>query len=337
MNKKKICIITHHPFWSELLGCGMVMRARYQILKKLCDEVLVLYITTTNEKSPLPGGTLRLRQKINLKDILNIKSFLKQRNISTCYFSYDHFGFLTEYTDCNNIVEIYDLMHLREMQFKKFGYEATYSKNKKDELDSLKRYDTVICLNIDEVKYLHENNIDQAIYLPPNTNLNKIELNSNKNNFGFISSVAKPNIDGFKCLNKSLIQSKDFVIAGSICLNKDIINDLGDKANIIGVIKNPISFYEKINLALSPIRFGGGLKTKVFEALSFCKPVLATKHSVEGFPSNIEEVITVDNDVKSWNYETVMSASKIKPSKIKEYFLSNFGEKKCSDIIKKIL
>ena len=337
MNKKKVCIITHHPFWKELLGCGMVMRARYELLKKLCDEVLVLYITTTDEKSPLPGGTFKLRQKIKLKDILNIKSFLVQRNIDTCYFSYDQFGFLTEFTDCNNIVEIYDLMHLREIQFKKFGYEATYSKNKKDELESLKRYDSIICLNMDEVDYLHENNINSAIYLPPNVNLTEIELNVGKNKFGFISSVAKPNIDGFKCLNKSLIHSKNFVIAGAICLNKDIINDVSTEATNVGVVKNPISFYEKINLALSPIRFGGGLKTKVFEALSFCKPVLATKHSIEGFPSNIEEVVTVVDDIKSWDYETIEAASNIESSKIKEYFLSNFGEQKCSDIMKKIL
>jgi glycosyltransferase involved in cell wall biosynthesis len=40
-------------------------------------------------------------------------------------------------------------------------------------------------------------------------------------------------------------------------------------------------------VALSPVRFGGGLKIKVFEALSFGKPVLATQHSIDGFPKNI--------------------------------------------------
>ena len=334
---KNICLITHHPFWSEPLGCGTLIRARYQLLKKLCDEVFVLFITSGDNKCPLPGGTLNLQQQITEQDLLSIKSFLKKQNVNTCYFSYDQFGFLTEVTDCKNIVEIHDVMHLREAQFNKFGYDAPYKVNKTDELKSLQRYDHVVSLNINEVDYLRENNIGGIIYLPPNMNFNEIKSNHSHDKFGLIGSMAKPNVDGFKCLSKSLTHSNNFVIAGPLSLNEDTSRGIGSETNKLGLVDNPLSFYEEIGVALSPVRFGGGLKIKVFEALSFSKPVLATTHSVEGFPSNIEEVVTIVDDIKSWTIDTIKSTSMTKPSLIKEFFLEHFGEQKCADILKNIL
>ena len=76
--KENVCLITHHPFWAEPLGCGTLISARYDLLKKFCQNVYVLYITSSNSKCPLPGGTLNLSGAFKAEHISAIKEFLKQ-------------------------------------------------------------------------------------------------------------------------------------------------------------------------------------------------------------------------------------------------------------------
>jgi glycosyltransferase involved in cell wall biosynthesis len=332
-----ICLVTHHPFWVEPLGCGTLIRARYELLKNICQNVYVLYITSNNSKCPLPGGTLNLSGTFQAEHVSAIKFFLKKQNISTCYFSYDQFGFLTQFTECKNIVEIHDVMHLREAQFNKFGFDAPYKVNKSDEIKSLQRYDAVLSLNLNEVEYLRGNGVKNAKYLPPNIPYNDDYTSCEDNSFGLIGSMARPNLDGFQNLNDTLKLSEKFVLAGPISTSEDVISNLGSSIKKLGIVESPSSFYEIINVALSPIRFGGGLKIKVFEALSYGKPVLATKHSIDGFPKNIEEVVTVVDDITNWNLDTIKTASEIPSSRIKDFFNTNFSEQRCMDVLQEVL
>ena len=335
--QSNVCLVTHHPFWNEPLGCGTLIRARYDLLKNTCQNVYVLYITSNKSKCPLPGGTLNLSGAFQAEHVSAIKEFLKNQNISTCYFSYDQFGFLTQFTECKNVVEIHDVMHLREAQFNNFGFEAPYKVNKADEIKSLQRYDAVLSLNLNEVEYLRENGVKHAKYLPPNIPFNDNSTSCGDEVFGLIGSMAKPNLDGFQCLSGTLKLSEKFVLAGPISTNQDVISHLGEATKKLGIVESPSSFYSIINVALSPIRFGGGLKIKVFEALSFGKPVLATRHSVDGFPKNIEDVVTVVNDISTWDLDTITKASKMPSSHIKDFFMTNFSEQLCVDVLQEVL
>lgn len=335
--QSNICLVTHHQFWAEPLGCGTLIRARYDLLKKICQNVYVLYITSNSVKCPLPGGTLNLSGTFQHEHVTAIKEFLTNHNISTCYFSYDQFGFLTEFTECKNVVEIHDVMHLREAQFNKFGFDAPYKINKSDEIKSLQRYDAVLSLNLNEVEYLKENGVERAKYLPPNIPFYEDLTYCGDKSFGLIGSMAKPNLDGFKSLNDALKISDKFVLAGPISTNEDVISNLGNSTTKLGIVESPSSFYEIINVALSPIRFGGGLKIKVFEALSFGKPVLATKHSIDGFPKDIDDVVTVVDDITTWNLDSINTASKIPSARIKDFFMTNFSEQLCVNVLQEVL
>ena len=155
--------------------------------------------------------------------------------------------------------------------------------------------------------------------------------------FGLIGSMAKPNLDGFQSLNIALTRSDKFVLAGPISINKNVVSNVGGSANKLGIAESPSLFYSVVGVALSPVRFGGGLKIKVFEALSFGKPVLATQHSIDGFPQNIEDVVTVVDDITSWNLDTIKTASEIPSSLIKDFFVSSFSEQHCVDIFREVL
>lgn len=59
---------------------------------------------------------------------------------------------------------------------------------------------------------------------------------------------------------------------------------------------SPVSvndFYEQIDLALAPIRLGGGMKLKIVEALLHGRPVVASEFAMAGFPSDLRQLVTV--------------------------------------------
>lgn len=334
---KNICIVSHHPFWAEPLGCGALMRGRYDLISKLADSVFVVYITRSNTKCPLNGLTIKVGDQFGNKELETFKNFLIENNISICYFSYDQFQFLTPFTGCKNILELNDVMHIRQQKFAEYGYTAPYIKQKKEELDSMSSYDMVFCLNINEVQYLKENNVNNVYYLPPMQTYLGDSVSSDVEGFGLIGSQALPNIDGFQLLNKDIAQSSRFVLAGPLCYHEKVKEQSTASVNYLGVINDPRNFYEQIDVALSPIRFGGGLKIKVFEALSFGKPVVATEHSIEGFPQGIREIVHVVDDISSWRIDDIDRARKIDRTQIKKYFLEYFQSAQYSEVFKKML
>jgi glycosyltransferase involved in cell wall biosynthesis len=228
-------------------------------------------------------------------------------------------------------------MHLRQDRFNDYGYTAPYQTKKIDEITNLKRYDNVFSLNLNEVKYLQQNGVTNAVYLPPNLPFNSNSNNRKDGSFGLIGSMAAPNLDGFLCLGVPITHSDKFVLAGPISTDKQVNFRLGSPVARLGIIEQPSYFYNEIEVALSPIRFGSGLKIKVFEALSFGKPVLATKHSIDGFPKNIKDVISVVDDIASWDLDTIRSAAEIPSTLIKDFFISSFSEKRCANILTELL
>lgn len=57
----------------------------------------------------------------------------------------------------------------------------------------------------------------------------------------------------------------------------------------IGPVETVADFYDRIDAALTPIPFGGGMKVKVVEALAFGVPVVASDHALVGLPDPIAD------------------------------------------------
>jgi glycosyltransferase involved in cell wall biosynthesis len=320
---RRVCILTSHPFWLEPLGSGAVMRSRYKILREISDEVLVLYLTKRNDKNPYPGGTIYLNNELDSSHVKEILRYLSDKKITSVYFSYDQFPGLAKVIPCHTVVETYDVLHLRQAQFERFGYAAPFLREKTQELASLGSYDTVISLNTDETKYLVDNGIKGARYIPPASSFYQIPAQQKSSIMpGFLGSSAKPNQDGLQLLLDVATVWPCLTLAGSVGAKAS--QGLSEHILNLGIVPDVKAFYERIDVALSPIRFGGGLKIKVFEALAHGRPVLATEHSIEGFPDGIRDVVHVKDDILTWTYEDVLSASQISVESIGAYFRSVF-------------
>ena len=80
-----------------------------------------------------------------------------------------------------------------------------------------------------------------------------------------------------------------------------------------------------MNVSIAPIRFGAGLKIKVLESLAFGRPSISTRHAANGFPSGIDSVNIIQDNIVAWNDGLVAAAQSISQNQIKEYFMEHFS------------
>jgi polysaccharide biosynthesis protein PslH len=106
---------------------------------------------------------------------------------------------------------------------------------------------------------------------------------------GFLGNFAFwPNRDAFNVLRDhwapalSRIGWKT-VVAGIGSEQLDTSSDI----SIMGRVEDLADYYSQIDVALAPIRLGGGVKVKIIEALMYRRPVLATPYALDGFPPDL--------------------------------------------------
>lgn len=301
-------MIVAHPFWSEPAGCGAVVRGRYSLFSLLFDTVSVLYLDqgSSDIRCPFPGAAIQIRGALTAEHVSEIQRYLGQQQITHLYFSYD-LARVAQQLQGYKILELHDVMHLREQAFSEYGYAAPISVKPTDELASMKRYDCVFVLNSEELRYLAAQSVDQAIYLPPSVTSSRTLISPEARSVGLIGSNAKPNLHGLRnCLG--LLSELGGVIAGQLSKEKELVGLAPESLLNMGIVDDVAEFYSRVEVVLSPIKFGAGLKIKVLEAIAYGRPVLATEHSVAGFPEEIRDFVIVNDDVATWDKKLVEQA-----------------------------
>jgi glycosyltransferase involved in cell wall biosynthesis len=321
----KICLVVDHPFWYEFHGAGYLLRSRYDLFCRIFDTVSVIFLTNTDTKCPYQGITIK--SDFNGSKWINIlNNYVKSNGYDYCYFSYNYYSEVAETLPCLSIVEIHDVIHLRNESFTNFGYRTSKTEiTKSQELSTLAEYDFVVCISQTEYKYLQINNLQNVVFLPPFIQAKESVKHSQNGKYGFFGGTQLPNIDALKQLPQSLLYDERFLIGGSITTVSEVDELLIPPENNLGLLENSNDFYSKVNLLLSPIRFGSGLKIKVLEALSFGLPILCTQHSVEGYPPGIGDIVKVHNEPNEWNHSIIDEALNLKRGHILEYCKENFG------------
>lgn len=147
----------------------------------------------------------------------------------------------------------------------------------------------------------------------------------------FVGGYYYPNVKGIKWFIENVVEELDIEldIVGYNMekLRYEISND---KVNIIGSVDNVRPFYERASFIVAPIFEGGGMKTKVAEALMYGKVILGTDEAFEGYDFDKKEYAFICNKKEDFinvinnqlNYE------KIKANKddIRNIYLDNYSE-----------
>ena len=334
--KEKVCVHCSRPFWLGASGLDYLLTQRYHFLCRVFAEVQVLFVTPSELTCPFPGITAQIPHQLQASDVAALNSWCKRKNFRIHYAFLNETAGIVQHLDGLKICEISDVWHLRHDAFAKFGYP--HGADKLGELQAMGVHDIIFALNPGEVEYLRKNGVKQATQLLPCAQFQEAPPVSGAGEAGMIGSVNHPNTDGLRQLISLISRIKRFVLAGDICDLSHLINSRSLGISCLGVLKDVRQFYRQVNTVVSPVRFGTGLKIKVLEAIAHGKPILATPHSVEGFPDGVEQLVCVKADVHAWTDLDLMEAGSMHSQQDQRHFIDqHFSDAALSEKLRVVL
>jgi glycosyltransferase involved in cell wall biosynthesis len=120
---------------------------------------------------------------------------------------------------------------------------------------------------------------------------------------GFLASFNhQPNVDAALYFADSVFPGvrrlrpdAEFVVAGKNP-PASLLERAGDGISCIGFVEDVPAFYGSVDLVVAPIRYGGGIKIKVLEAMACGKPVVTTSIGAEGIAAAGEGALVVADE-----------------------------------------
>lgn len=112
-------------------------------------------------------------------------------------------------------------------------------------------------------------------------------ISTNANDFLFVGSYFKPNIDGAKWLAENVapyVDARiDIVGKGMDKLTLDMNDNCLNNIYIVGGVEDLGQYYKEAAAIVMPIFSGSGMKVKTAEAMMYGKPIIATDEALEGY------------------------------------------------------
>jgi glycosyltransferase involved in cell wall biosynthesis len=183
----------------------------------------------------------------------------------------------------------------------------------------LKKVDAITTISMNDYDYVikHTGSNKNVYYIPPFIDLNVYNphgpcynFDNDKLNLLFYGSLdRKMNIDALKFIKydlipllekENLLEKVRINIFGSGNPPKNLQITQDKNLNYLGVVDNPAQYIRGADLALVPLKNIGGIKIRLLEILSCCKPVLATPEAAIGLPDDLKRMIYVENDAQGY-------------------------------------
>jgi glycosyltransferase involved in cell wall biosynthesis len=202
------------------------------------------------------------------------------------------------------ILDTHDILHELGSQSNSAGYLHLLEISKNEEVDVWNRFDTVMAIQRQEAELIQSLTGKPKVIVVGHamTHLSGEAATSGKagdERHVTIGYVGSANYSNWHALNRFLIEvwpdlleltnvEVQFVIAGKICEWFQLVqtdrNDghLMHRVRLLGTVKDLVSFYRQIDLAINPVQFGTGLKIKNVESLAFGKPLVTTESGATG-------------------------------------------------------
>lgn len=252
----------------------------------------------------------------------SFKVFIERHQPSVVIFEYIAMTYLAHSLKNHNpvirtIIDTHDVLSRRNESFGQRGHQHWLNVTPQQEADALNTYDAILAIQETEARTFqkmvpertiivagHAVNVAQN-QVAPTTTTSAAQADETDSciTIGFLGSRNDANADAIQwfldeCwpgLVDSLndppgIDIKLLIVGGvTEMLNRDY-------CNMPGVFMEPAtpdtrSFYERIDVAINPVRFGTGLKIKNVEALLYGKPLVTTTHGIEAFDEKLAAMI----------------------------------------------
>ena len=193
-----------------------------------------------------------------------------------------------------SVIDAQDVVYLRRDSLIKGGLTNNIYANRKLEHDLLSVSRAVFSIQLEDVQIfremlpkVHVVHVGQAFVTHRCSRSSTQELV-----FGFLASEGPPNRAALDELLNSIwphIRSGSkcpvrLIVAGRI---SDFVGSPVMGVNVLGVVDDVRDFYDRVDVVLSTMRYGGGLKFKTVEALAHGKAVIATQCGAQGLADHV--------------------------------------------------
>ncbi|MFG0256276.1 MAG: glycosyltransferase family 4 protein [Phycisphaerales bacterium JB043] len=194
------------------------------------------------------------------------------------------------------VIDTHDVIHERCARFRESGHEHWVQITRQEEADALKPFDVVVAIQNEDAQkfqmlapHAEVITVPHAIELPDV--ISRIADPSSpqgKTVLGYLAVGNAPNITSLewfleRCWSLVLEQlgtSVHLLIGGEVGQRVDLSGMR--QVSCAGVTSSLEEFYEQVDIAINPVRFGGGLKIKNVEAMAFGLPLVTTSVGAEG-------------------------------------------------------
>ena len=335
-------LITTYFSGNILDGGEVINRRNYEVLKKCCNTLDVIYVDDKKKMTYLNRKIKTLFEiiffcsfyGISFQIKKEIKRKLKENQYDFCWISSSRGGSVVVFF--HNVEYDYFYQLARTTYFYKYILAFIARINEKK---AIKYSDKIIALNKrdkKQIEELYKRTVDlifpttfDDLYKKDNNINNIIEKNNKKKILLFVGSDFFANLHGIEWFIKNVLPFLNNVILYIVGKNTEKWkNEISVKDNIkiIGSVSSLEKYYQLADAVISPIFLGSGMKTKTAEALMYGKYIFATKEAFEGYDIDYSKVGGLCNT--SQEFINVINSKLPKINKIyNEYSRKIFLEK----------
>jgi glycosyltransferase involved in cell wall biosynthesis len=190
------------------------------------------------------------------------------------------------------IIEAHDVFSSRLQAFRAISANADFfTCSARDEAFGLSRADINIAITeAERAEILALAPAVSCVHLPQDEGFSFFPSrggykSDDKVTFGFMGSDHPFNIFGLKALIKEFRREArwapiELLVAGNV--TRHLSEEERRYVRSLGYVRSIEEFYAAVDIVVSPLDYGSGLKIKVTEAIAMGIPILATRHSAQG-------------------------------------------------------
>jgi len=229
-------------------------------------------------------------------DTLNITLFHAEYTATMAYIGCFESSISTEVVEHDVVFQSLERLCKSRSFLSKIFYCFEYEKQKKWELAALKNIDKVIVLNEKDKALLLEKKIENIEVAFPEVDEWILAVDRSKyekNTILFLGAMNRfENQDAIMWFVKDILpllknkipDIKLYIVGGNPPEN--ILQLASDNVTVTGFVESLQVYFEKVNIAVVPLRYGAGVKIKTLETLAAKIPTVSTVIGAEGIPEN---------------------------------------------------
>lgn len=277
-------------------------------------------------------------------DYLYLDSSLLGNIAKWCKINFPHIKVITFF---HNVEYDFELSRIKNRNFKFLPSVMTSIASEKN---AVKYSDSIISLHTEDSSRLEKIYNRKADYLIPvccNSDVDDLNLvaksESKKFTIGFFGTAFFANIDAANYLANEIsphfVNDSDieFIIAGN---GFEKYKKRFSRSNVVveGYQSSLSDFYKKIDVIISPIFNGAGMKVKISEALKYNKKIIASPFSLIGYqPISSSPDIYISKSISDFIYHiNEAKNSKNIKANTNELFMKYYSQNACADYFSKV-